>query len=428
MRLELVDLRAREQRRVDLEVGVLGRRADQRHEAGLDTRQQCVLLRLVEAVDLVEEEDRPASAAAKPLTCAREHLTHVRDRRLYRRQLLELGARLLGDDPCERRLPGARWAVEDQRRHPVLLDREPQGAAGSDHVLLAREIVERRRSQALGERRRRVQPPPRSLAEEVTHAESMLWDMSDAWGASTYERLSANFAHIHDQLVDMTRIGPGDRVLDLASGAGEVAVRAAARGAQVTGIDIAEPMLVKARERAEAAGAQVTFDLGDAEYLPYDDASFDVVVSNFGLIFAPDHANVASELARIARPGARLGFTAWKPNPKLGELYRRFTEEPIDGREAYEWGREDHVEDMLGEEFELEFEDGALWLEADSGEEIWKLFSESAPPVIALVKRLDSEGTEQFHQAFVELYEQYRAPEGGIRAPRRYLLVLGARK
>ena len=134
----------------------------------------------------------------------------------------------------------------------------------------------------------------------------------------------------------------------------------------------------------------MTFDLGDAEYLPYDDASFDVVVSNFGLIFAPDHANVASELARIARPGARLGFTAWKPNPKLGELYRRFTEEPIDGREAYEWGREDHVEDMLGEEFELEFEDGALWLEADSGEEIWKLFSESAPPVIALVKRLDS--------------------------------------
>jgi ubiquinone/menaquinone biosynthesis C-methylase UbiE len=252
--------------------------------------------------------------------------------------------------------------------------------------------------------------------------------MSDAWGASTYERLSANFAPVQDQLVDMTRIGPGDRVLDLASGSGEVAVRAAARGAQVTGLDIAEPMLAKARERAEAAGAQVTFDLGDAEYLPYEDACFDVVVSNFGLIFAPDHANVASELARVSCRGGRLGFTAWKPNPKLGELYRRFTEEPIDGREAYEWGREDHVEDMLGEEFELEFEDGALWLEADSGEEIWKLFSESAPPVIALVKRLDEEGTERFHRAFVELYEQYRTPDGGIRAPRRYLLVLGTRK
>jgi len=83
---------------------------------------------------------------------------------------------------------------------------------------------------------------------------------------------------------------------------------------------------------------------------------------------------------------------------------------------------------MLAEDFELEFEDGTIWLEADSGEEIWELFSESAPPVIALVKRLDEQGADQLHQAFVELYETYRTPEGGIRAPRRYLLVLGTRK
>ena len=89
-----------------------------------------------------------------------------------------------------------------------------------------------------------------------------------------------------------------------------------------------------------------------------------MLVSDFGLVFAPDHANVAAELAPRRAPRRRLGFTAWKPNPKLGELYRRFTDEPIEGREAYEWGREDHVEDMLGEDFELEFEDGTLWLEA----------------------------------------------------------------
>ena len=80
------------------------------------------------------------------------------------------------------------------------------------------------------------------------------------------------------------------------------------------------------------------------------------------------------------------------------------------------------------EEFELEFEDGTVWLEADSGEDIWKLFSESAPPVIALVKRLDEGRAAEFHRAFVELYESYRTPEGGVRAPRRYLLVLGTRK
>ena len=252
--------------------------------------------------------------------------------------------------------------------------------------------------------------------------------MSDVWSLDAYERLAARFGPVQDELIDRVRVQSGDRVLDVATGTGEVAVRAAQLGARVTAIDIAEPMLEKARRRADEAGAEIVFDQGDAEYLPYEDACFDVLVSNFGLIFAPDHANVASELARVACPGARLAFTAWKPNHKLGELYRRFTEDPIEGRESYEWGREDHVEDMLGDDFDLEFEDGTLWLEAESGEEIWELFSQSAPPVIALVKRLDAEQAGQFHRVFVELYESYRTPEGGIRAPRRYLLVLGRRR
>ena len=252
--------------------------------------------------------------------------------------------------------------------------------------------------------------------------------MSDVWSLGAYERLAARFGPVQDELVARVGVRAGDRILDVATGTGEVAVRAAQAGAQVTAIDIAAPMLEKARRRADEEGVQIAFDQGDAEYLPYEDACFDVIVSNFGLIFAPDHANVASELARVSCPGARLAFTAWKPNRKLGELYRRFTEDPIEGRESYEWGREDHVEDMLGEDFDLEFEDGTLWLEAESGDEIWDLFSQSAPPVIALVKRLDTEQADQFHRAFVELYESYRTPEGGIRAPRRYLLVLGRRK
>lgn len=251
--------------------------------------------------------------------------------------------------------------------------------------------------------------------------------MSDMWGVGSYEKLAARFGPVQDELVERLQPASGELLLDVATGTGEVAVRAAKTGATVTAIDIADPMLEKARRRADEEGVDITFDLGDVEYLPYDDATFDVISSNFGLVFAPDHANVASELARVARPGGRLGFTAWKPNAKLGELYRRFTEEPIEGREAYEWGREDHVEDMLGEDFELEFEDGTLWLEAASGEEIWGLFSQSAPPVIALLERLQPERAEEFHRAFVGLYESYRTPDG-VRAPRRYLLVLGRRK
>jgi SAM-dependent methyltransferase len=257
---------------------------------------------------------------------------------------------------------------------------------------------------------------------------SSMSEAREVWSTGTYERLAARFAPVQDQLVNLLRISRGERVLDLATGTGEVAVRAARAGGAVTGIDIAEPMLSKARERASEAGVGITFDLGDVEYLPYEDSCFDVIVSNFGVIFAPDHANVAAELARVSCTGARLGFTAWKPNPRLGELYRRFSEDPIEGREVYEWGREDHVEAMLGEDFELEFEDGTLWLEADTAEEIWELFSESAPPVIALLRQLDDERREGFHRAFVELYGSYTTKDGGVRAPRRYLLVLGRRK
>ncbi|HEX6761824.1 MAG TPA: methyltransferase domain-containing protein [Gaiellaceae bacterium] len=252
--------------------------------------------------------------------------------------------------------------------------------------------------------------------------------MGEVWNMGTYERLAALFTPVHDRLVDALHVEPGERLLDLATGTGAVAIRAVAAGAEVTGLDLAEPMLVKARAAALAAGVDVRFDQGDVEHLPYDDGAFDVVASSFGLVFAQDHANVADELRRVVRPGGRLGFTAWRPNRRLGELYRRFTDEPLEGREAYEWGREEHVEDMLGEDFELDFEDGTLYLDAAGAEEIWELFSTSAPPVLALLRRLDDVRAEEFHRAFVELYEGYTAPEGGIHAPRRYLLVLGTRR
>src|SRR5262249_22497401 len=127
---------------------------------------------------------------------------------------------------------------------------------------------------------------------------------------------------IHDELVEQLAPATGERWLDLGAGTGSIALRAAKAGAEGTGIDASGPMIEKAREDAEQAGLAVQFDVGNIEYLPYDDAAFDVVASNFGFIFASDHANVAGEVARVTRPGARLGFTAWKPNPKLGELYR----------------------------------------------------------------------------------------------------------
>jgi SAM-dependent methyltransferase len=195
--------------------------------------------------------------------------------------------------------------------------------------------------------------------------------------------------------------------------------------------EVLAPVRSQLLERLAPQEGERVLDLnayeGSAEYLPFDDGEFDVVVSTFAFIWAPDHANVASELARALPPRGRLGFTAWKPNPKLGELYRRFSEEPLEGRESTEWGREDHVETMLGDDFELDFEDGTLWLDVESGEDLWQLFSHSSPPVVSMLRRLDDEGSEEFHRAFVELFESYR--DGArVRAPRRYLMTLGRRR
>ncbi len=249
----------------------------------------------------------------------------------------------------------------------------------------------------------------------------------ELWNEAMYERLATVLEPVHDELVERLGVRPGEAWLEVGTGTGATALRAARAGADVAAIDLSTPMIEQAREAAAGAALDVRFDVGNVEYLPYDDDAFDVIVSAFGFILAADHANVAGEFARVAKHGARLGFTAWKPNPKLGELYRRFTEEPLEGRESTEWGREDHVEDMLGEDFELEFVDGTLWIDAASGEEVWELFSSTSPPVMALLAKLDAERAEAFHQALVELYETYREGDG-IHAPRRYLLTLGTRR
>src|SRR5262245_16588725 len=191
----------------------------------------------------------------------------------------------------------------------------------------------------------------------------------EVWNEVAFERLAALLAPVQEELADRLAPRPGDRWLDVGDD-GAVGFRAARAGAEVTVLDGPPLPVETARAGAEESALSIRFDTGDVEYLPYDDASFDVISSTFGFIYARDHANVSAELGRVARSSARLGFTAWKPNPKLGELYRRFTDEPIEGRESTEWGREDHVEDMLGDDFELEFFDGTLWIEADSGEEI----------------------------------------------------------
>jgi len=246
-------------------------------------------------------------------------------------------------------------------------------------------------------------------------------DAAQMWSMGEYDELATRFGPVHDRLVEKLAPQPGERWLDLATGTGAVAARAAAAGAAVVGVDIAPGMLEIARGKAP----EVRFELGDAGALEYEDASFDVVASSFGLIFAPDHGATARELARVCR--SRMGFTAWEPDPELRDLYESFDTWPSEGKAPFEWGKRDHVEELLADTFELEIEEGIWYLEGSDGEELWQFWTRGAPPFKVMVDAMDDEKRAAFRKGYVEYVERHR--EGDVVRPsRRYLLVIGKRR
>jgi SAM-dependent methyltransferase len=251
------------------------------------------------------------------------------------------------------------------------------------------------------------------------------------WGAAPFENVEESIAVMHDDLVRRLGQQPGERWLDVGCGAGAVSMRAARAGADVTGVDLSEVMVETARRRAADEGLGIAYEVGDAENLPVPDASFDVVSSSVGLIFAPDHEAVARELARVVRPGGRLGISAWKPESRVvrgQQLAARYLPPPPEGAgNPFEWGSEEHARELLGDAFELEFASGDAPLEGESGEQLFEYMLSGVGPMRMLYGRLDEEQRQEFRRASIELYEEDRIGDV-IHSPGPYLLTLGRRR
>jgi SAM-dependent methyltransferase len=140
------------------------------------------------------------------------------------------------------------------------------------------------------------------------------------WSVGSYEQTAAALDGVSAAVVDHAGIRRGDGVLDVACGTGNAALRAAALGARVTGVDLASRLVLVAEERARAAGLEARFLIGDAQDLPIDSASVDVALSVFGLVFAPDQARTAAELVRVLVPGGRALVTGWVRDGALAEV------------------------------------------------------------------------------------------------------------
>ncbi|MGH2950907.1 MAG: class I SAM-dependent methyltransferase [Solirubrobacterales bacterium] len=260
--------------------------------------------------------------------------------------------------------------------------------------------------------------------------EELKQKQSGMWGSGPYERISEHHVDAIEHLLHAAAPQEGESWLDVATGTGEVAVRAAHAGANVSGLDLAPDLIERAKARAADAGVEVDFVAGDAENLPYDDASFDTVSSTFGVMFAPDHRAAASELARVTRPGGRLALLTWHPTKGVAEFFKVMAAHqppPPEGvGSPFTWGDRDHLAELLGESFELSYEEGDAPLRADSAEETWELFSTSYGPTKALADSLDADSREAFSRDWIEYYERF-SEAGGISQPRPYVLVIGTR-
>lgn len=252
------------------------------------------------------------------------------------------------------------------------------------------------------------------------------------WSAGAFEEVAESIADAHAALVEALAPQPGDEFLDVGCGAGHVAELAAQTGAHVTGIDLSPRLIDVARGRANAGGFHIHYAVGDAENLDVPDTSFDVVSSCFGMIFAPDHAAAASELARVTREGGRLGFSAWTPDGSIGDMFKFFAQyqpPPPDGAGTpLQWGTEAHVHQLLDGTFDLTIERRMSHLENDSYDEFWEMLSKNFGPVRMLLDNLPPERAAEFTAAAREHYGRHVQPDGRIVDDREYLLVTGIRR
>ncbi|HEY6762657.1 MAG TPA: methyltransferase domain-containing protein [Baekduia sp.] len=258
------------------------------------------------------------------------------------------------------------------------------------------------------------------------------------WAAGDFPRVARDtIKDVGPTLVHAAGIRTGDRVLDVAAGSGATSIPAALAGGDVVASDITPELLRAGRSAAVAAGVALEWVEADAEALPFPDASFDVVLSSFGAIFAPRHQVVADELVRVARPGATIAMANWTPEGYIGEFFAanaRFMPSPPEGfQPPVLWGVEDHVRTLFGDRVSsltvtpaVQVVDGYA-----TPEDLLALYKENFGPTIMAYRSLgdDAAHRDEMDAALLDVMRRRNlAPEGEhARWEFDYVLVVAER-
>jgi SAM-dependent methyltransferase len=251
------------------------------------------------------------------------------------------------------------------------------------------------------------------------------------WSAGDFPTIATTIQAAADAVIDRLGIEPGHDVLDVATGSGNAAIPAAQLGGRVVGLDQVPELLQVAGARATAAGVDAEWVEGDAEALPFHDASFHRVSSVFGVMFAPRHRQAADELVRVARPGGRIAIAAWTPEGLNGQLFRtigaHMPPPPPELEPPVSWGSEEHVGELFADPgLTVTFERLTLPVAWESTEG-WVDHCEVnlGPTVLAKAALEPQGGWEAARADLVALYERHnQASDGSLDAPAEYLISI----
>jgi SAM-dependent methyltransferase len=251
------------------------------------------------------------------------------------------------------------------------------------------------------------------------------------WAAGNYDLVAERILGVGEGLVARVGIRPGEDVLDVACGTGNATIPAARAGAHVVGADLTPELFDAARRHASDAGVEVTWIEGDAEALPFGDESFDVVVSTFGCMFAPRHELAAREIARVLRPGGRIGVASWTPEGVIGDFFgavgAHLPPPPSFASPPIMWGNPDHVRSVFADTgLELAFELASVEFQFGSVHEAVDFYETNFGPLVKAREQLEPQGRwVAAHRDLVALYEEHEADDGSLTFGGEYLVTTG---
>jgi SAM-dependent methyltransferase len=251
-----------------------------------------------------------------------------------------------------------------------------------------------------------------------------------AWSTGDFNQVARQLMGISNDLVRAVDPRPGQRVLDVACGSGNTALVAARRYCEVTGIDFAPNLIERARARAGADGVEATFIVADAQDLPFDDASFDVVLSVMGVMFAPDQEKAAAELLRVCRPGGTIGISAWPPDGSIAEFFEvhsAYGPPPPDGLlSPFRWGTDYSLKELVGDgASRIHTERRSVRMYYHSPEHAVDVLSQYFGPTMSTLASLDDEGRRGLYDDLVALHRKNnRAMDGTLIDEADYTLAV----